>query len=63
MQLTLSPGTAYGKILYYAKDEVSEGILSLMRRKSFTRTQVKKLVDLGFKVSIQPDLQKEKYSI
>ncbi len=52
MRLELSHIVQYGQDRYFPDNHLSDGILSMMGRKTFTITQVKKLKEIGFKIVV-----------
>ena len=52
MRVELSHTTQYGHDRYFPTNLLSEGILWLMHRKSFTLVQVRKLKEIGFTIVI-----------
>lgn len=43
----------YGKIMLYPNNDVSNKLLKLLFKKTFTENDIKNIEDLGFQVTIQ----------
>lgn len=55
MELLLQRREIYGNILYYPKNSLASQLASFMKQKTFSRGQVEKLVEMGFKIILEQE--------
>ena len=55
MELILQRREIYGNILYYPKNSLASQLAHFIRQKTFSRGQVEKLVEMGFKIILEQE--------
>lgn len=55
MELILQRREIYGNILFYPKNSLASQLASFMKQKTFSRGQVEKLVEMGFKIILEQE--------